>query len=288
MENIICFGAGHYGSRLVNYASEDKHILAFADNDQTKIGHTFCGHKVIAPEDIEKLNYDKIVITIDDRTANGPQTITAVYNQLIKFNINSNKIFLQNTYYLENDPRVMFLRALSNEPNFQTSEASVAECGVFRGDFAAHINNYFPTKSLYLLDTFEGFVEADRLASVDEVSLRWLNSELGKFYYQGSEFLTRLRCPNRDLIKILKGGIAETLDSINTDKFSFVNLDMDLYPPQLIGLRFFAPRMISGGVILVHDYYVYPAVKQAVEDFSLECKFKRLPIGDYNSMALIF
>jgi len=36
-------------------------------------------------------------------------------------------------------------------------EGSVAEVGVFRGDFAKRLNLLFPDKKLYLFDTFEGF-----------------------------------------------------------------------------------------------------------------------------------
>jgi hypothetical protein len=65
---------------------------------------------------------------------------------------------------------------------------------------------------------------------------------------------------------------------------------MDLYVPQLAGLRFFAPRMADGGVILLHDYYwkPTPGVKQAVDACAKEYNFKRMPIGDNSSIALLF
>ncbi len=39
--------------------------------------------------------------------------------------------------------------------------ASVAEAGVFQGDFARIINKSYPNRTLYLFDTFEGFSEKD-------------------------------------------------------------------------------------------------------------------------------
>lgn len=36
-------------------------------------------------------------------------------------------------------------------------EGSVAEAGVYQGNFSAVINKCFPTRKLYLFDTFEGF-----------------------------------------------------------------------------------------------------------------------------------
>jgi O-methyltransferase len=46
-------------------------------------------------------------------------------------------------------------------------------------------------------------------------------------------------------------------DSANAvnDEFGFVNLDMDLYQPMLAELKFFLHRMISGGGVLLHDYF---------------------------------
>lgn len=39
--------------------------------------------------------------------------------------------------------------------------SSVAEAGVFRGEFAKYINQFFPDRKLYLYDTFEGFNASD-------------------------------------------------------------------------------------------------------------------------------
>jgi hypothetical protein len=38
---------------------------------------------------------------------------------------------------------------------------AVAELGVYRGEFAKLINTLFPTKKLYLFDTFTGFHQKD-------------------------------------------------------------------------------------------------------------------------------
>ena len=44
---------------------------------------------------------------------------------------------------------------------------------------------------------------------------------------------------------------------------------MDLYQPELEGLKFFWSRMVSGGLIMLHDYthQKLPGVKRAVDDF---------------------
>lgn len=69
-------------------------------------------------------------------------------------------------------------------------------------------------------------------------------------------------------IIIKKGYFPETAQGIE-DKFLYVNLDMDLYQPELEGLKFFWNRMVSGGLIMLHDYThpQLPGVKRAVDDF---------------------
>jgi len=90
-------------------------------------------------------------------------------------------------------------------------------------------------------------------------------------------------------VVIKKGYVPDTFIGLESERFAFVNLDMDLFRPQLDALRFFCPRMSKGGVILVHDYYdtVYcESVRAAVDEAALEYSFKKLPIGNDCSIAL--
>lgn len=98
------------------------------------------------------------------------------------------------------------------------------------------------------------------------------------------------KMPHQEKIELKIGRFPETAKGI-TDKFLFVNLDMDLYEPTLGGLRFFYPLMVEGGVILIHDYFnkVYPNIITAINDFEKEIGFKlhKMPIGDDISIAII-
>ena len=94
----------------------------------------------------------------------------------------------------------------------------------------------------------------------------------------------------KDNVVIKKGYVPETLNGID-EQFCFVNLDMDLYRPTLEALQYFYPRMVIGGVILLHDFY-HPdlkGVEKAVEDFEtlIEKKLVKIPAGDSGSVALI-
>lgn len=101
--------------------------------------------------------------------------------------------------------------------------------------------------------------------------------------------LSKLPHPQKAIIK--KGYFPETARGLEEERFIFVNLDFDLFHPILEGLRFFYPRMVCGGVIVVHDFYSpgCPGVKEAIDVFEteLKCKMKKMPIGDHCSIAVI-
>lgn len=94
-----------------------------------------------------------------------------------------------------------------------------------------------------------------------------------------------------DNIGIHKGYFPETAVGI-TVSFCFVNLDMDLYLPMNNALRFFGDKMVSGGIILLHDYYhpELPGVKRAAQDYEIErrVEINKVTIGDGCSIALLF
>lgn len=93
-----------------------------------------------------------------------------------------------------------------------------------------------------------------------------------------------------DKLRIYQGYFPESIGDIR-DTFCFVNLDMDLYQPQLAGLRYFWDKMEAGGIILLHDYFhpELPGVREAVIDFEKERnrKLLKFPIGDDCSIAVI-
>ena len=70
-------------------------------------------------------------------------------------------------------------------------------------------------------------------------------------------------------VKIHKGVFPDSAQSIQEVKFSFVHLDADLYKSTIDSLRFFYPRLISGGIILIHDFHT-DGIKKAISEFISE------------------
>ena len=151
MEKVICFGAAGGGKRLFNEISEKYEIIAFTDNDKNKIGKTINGIAIYSVDECLKMDWDVVVITSAPGLVN-------IKKQLISMGIDSRKI---DTSFIELPllSRISFLEKLSKIQNFEN--AAVAEVGVFEGDFAKWINQFYDKQRLHLFDTFEGFDKRD-------------------------------------------------------------------------------------------------------------------------------
>lgn len=172
--------------------------------------------------------------------------------------------------------RLATLELISVEINKKNLTGNVAEVGVYKGKFAKYINQYFPSKKLYLFDTFQGFDEKDKKTETD----LGLNEATQDFTNTSVEAVLKIMpFPNQCIIK--KGFFPETTAGMN-ESFCFVSLDTDLYEPIYQGLLYFYPRMQKGGYIFVHDVNndSYKGAAKAVEQFSKEQEVSFVPIPD--------
>lgn len=273
MEKVICFGAAGGGKRLFNEISERYEIIAFTDNDKNKIGKTINGITIYSVDECLKMDWDVIVITSAPGLVN-------IKKQLISMGIDSRKI---DTSFIELPllSRISFLEKLSKIQNFEN--AAVAEVGVFEGDFAKWINQFYDKQRLHLFDTFEGFDKRDI-----EKESSYSKAEIGE-YANTSVDMVMGKMPYPENVIIHKGYFPDTANGLK-DSFVFVNLDVDLYEPTYKGLMFFKDKMIKGGVILVHDYFAtnfqgpHEAVNQFVEE--MNGQYAIYPIGDGISIMI--
>jgi O-methyltransferase len=168
---------------------------------------------------------------------------------------------------------------------------SIAEAGVYKGDFSHHINRLFPDRRLYLFDTFEGYDERDFAAEK-------ANNEVFDEFAAGAEAVNRLadtsvklvlgKLPNPQNAVIKKGYFPSTFD-LGDEVFSFVFLDLNLYQPTIEGLKIFYPLMSKGGVILVHDYFysTQNGVYNAVNEFMGAMSLSAVPAADNTAIAIV-
>ena len=302
---ILVFGAGANGKACKQYLAQTQdELVAFLDNDAEKhfvIDKNGNKAPVYRPEKAADLQYDQIWISNGQLPA-----ALEMENQLKELHIPQEKVLVliknqallmnilvpYNQYDEETDNRVAWLRNFAGYAAAQNLAGSVAECGVYMGEFSYYINKYFPDKSLYLFDTFSGFDEQDLCAERSLNNDRFLDGMFNNKdpFAAANEQIVLARMQHQEKCILRKGYFPETAEGIE-DQFCFVNLDMDLYQPMLAGLRFFYSKMCPGGVILMHDYFhpELPGVKQAVEEFEKETQITlcKVPIGDFCSIAVI-
>ena len=270
------FGAGSVGRTILHSVKSQYHVIAFLDNDDGKWSGTHEGLPVYSPESVMSTDYDAIVVA----TLAG---VNSAVEQLLNLGVERSKI---RTDYVDFTvrSRIVFLEKMGEMFHGQSINGCVAECGVFLGEFAREINRVFPTRKLYLFDTFSGFDKRDLLL---EDKQQYSNFNTGHFSITSVEtVLNNLYYPENCVFR--KGYFPQTAEGLD-ESFCFVNLDFDLYQPTLAGLDYFFPRLVDKGIILVHDYFSnnYKGVMEAVKDFEHKTKGVRmLPIGDGLSMCI--
>lgn len=163
---------------------------------------------------------------------------------------------------------------------------SVAEVGVFRGEFAQYINAAFPERNCYLCDSFDGFdtIEADSEMQKNNATKAFVEA-----YKDTSEQIVMERMPYKDKIIIRKGFFPDTMIEVD-EKFAFVSIDMDFENSIYEGLKYFYPRLSEGGYIFVHDYNssLY-GVERAVDRYEKEngLVISKVPLCDANGTIVI-
>ena len=159
----------------------------------------------------------------------------------------------------------------------------MAELGVYKGKFARYINQFFPDRSLYLFDTFEGFDNRD---VVGENAEKFSSGEQDFSDTSIASVLSRMPFPEKCIP--VKGFFPESASAIE-DLFVLVSLDADLYQPIYAGLNFFYSKVVSGGYILVHDFNndKYTGSRQALEQFCSEKGTNFTPLPDSGGSAII-
>jgi O-methyltransferase len=179
--------------------------------------------------------------------------------------------------------RYSSLELVAQEINKNSIKGNVAELGVFRGEFARHINAAFPNRRLYLFDTFEGFNDVD----VKVETKNKYTKKMDDFSNTSIELvLEKMKYRKKVIIK--KGYFPETAENVD-DTFAFVSIDADLYEPIYNGLKFFYPRLATGGYIFIHDYNNenYSGAKVAVRNFCKENNIPYFPLSDAAGSAVI-
>lgn len=152
------------------------------------------------------------------------------------------------------------------------------ECGAYRGATALlfcnawrSVQRGFTGSGFYLVDSFSG----TSTSSVhDLIPVRNAQGEtrMSPFFPPGKTDVTAdaVRGFFSDFpdARICAGWIPEVLDALPEQAWAFVHLDLTLYEATLAALRYFHPRLATGGVIVCDGSAFCPGVQQALDEFS--------------------
>lgn len=289
------FGAGQAGVMTQKWLPAENEILCFIDNNIGRIGRSIDGIPVLSLADALKKSPDMICIAVLNREAGATiraQVISAGYTGEIRN--------LEQIRSLQ-DIRLAALRLLAGTIQARKIEGTVAELGVYKGDFAAEINRLFPERPQYYFDTFSGFdardLETERqiLSDADEEKDAAPHGKRGRSDRQFRDFSDTSmqevmhRFSHPENVHLVRGYFPDSTAQIPETEYAFVSLDPDLYAPTLAGLQYFWPRLVSGGVILLHDYtsMQFPGVKKAADEFMVPKGLVPVPLMDLHGSAVL-
>ena len=153
------------------------------------------------------------------------------------------------------------------------------ECGVNRAFLSASVMKYVDFRSMtdrkfYLFDTFSGLVpelvtEEDRAAFRNE-------------YPDCYEFVKESFKDDRNVV-LVRGPVPSTLSQVEIQGVAYLSIDMNCAAPEYDALKFFWPKMVSGGIVVLDDYGFsgHESQKRVADEFakSVGARVLSLPTG---------
>ena len=160
-------------------------------------------------------------------------------------------------------------------------EGDIVECGVALGGcmmvVAYVLKELHDTgRELFLYDTFEGTPEPTEndVSVFGKSALRKYRKKMkdGRsmwHYFPLDEVKNTFEKTNYppDKVYYVKGLVQETLPKSNHKKIALLRLDTNLYESTNAELTYLYPKLVSGGVIIIDDYFRWLGQRKAVDEY---------------------
>lgn len=310
---IYVWGTGCGASELIEAGLAPERVAAFVDS--FPMGSRFLGRPVILPEDLNVRDCDLLVVTARQTGAIGARCRQlGIPAERVLYLKNSCTLQDQNAACTQAnllgsdilrrvlpDQRILTVPAQLSQPrlsqgvlggdyvrlatlellarNLEDVPGAAAELGVYKGFFAGCINALLPGKTLYLFDSFQGFrpeagaTPAFQAAHENTAARRVLSA-----------------LPHPEKARLMPGFFPESLHGLE-ETFCLVSLDVDFPQATLDGLRYFWPRLVPGGYLLIHDWGnpALPGVREAVAQYQQELghRLPAVPLADVNGTLVV-
>lgn len=163
----------------------------------------------------------------------------------------------------------------------------LVELGCYRGDTSLLLQKMLISTGslakLWIYDSFEGLPER----SAEDSSVAGDGFSAGELFVTKREVVEKFKKAGVRLPIIRKGFFEDLGSNDLPEKIAFAFLDGDLYRSIKTSLSLVYPRMVKGGVIVVHDYNnpQLPGSARAVDEFLAAHRELRLEIRE--TLAII-
>lgn len=163
---------------------------------------------------------------------------------------------------------------------FTAPPTSIVECGVWRGGMiggiATVVNKYTLDCKYHLYDSFEGLPEANPEKDGQDIII-YQSSIDGENYYDNCKSgyyhvmsVMDLAGVKQKNINIHKGWFEDT---INPDyEIDILRLDCDLYDSAKVCMDRLYPKLRTGGLLILDDYFTWDGFRRAVDEYGISVK----------------
>lgn len=178
----------------------------------------------------------------------------------------------------------MILRYVADLPT-----SDYAELGTFRGISARLILRHMNRESeLHCFDTFEGFDDKDIGSESQNVRRRPFARLFRNTSIERAKEMILDGETDSSRLFLHQGYFPSTFHGLENRSWRFVHLDADLYLPTLEGIKSFYPKLVPGGVMLLHDYYsFFDGVRRAADEYFCKMGIIVVPMPDKAGTGIV-
>lgn len=149
---------------------------------------------------------------------------------------------------------------------------AIVECGTWKGGMIAGMASILGNSREYILfDSFEGLPPAREIDG--KSAIEWQADTESPFYFDNCKAAeadadAAMQLSGVENYRIVKGWFEETLLSFSGEEIiSVLRLDGDWYDSTMTCLEYLFPKVSTGGVIIIDDYYEWDGCARAVHDY---------------------
>lgn len=180
-----------------------------------------------------------------------------------------------------------FSSIYNEKDRVNATQGDIVECGVWKGGMCVFLTKLFPTKKIWVVDSFLGFekVESSTYPTqfwdkynlkdphIFEYPIR--NSALSASLEDVKSVFEEYGELNNPNVNFLQGYVKNTLkeETCPIKEISLLRIDVDSYSATMDVLNFLYPKVVSGGIVIFDDGNIDSA-RFAIADYFKENEIK--------------